>query len=142
MSADRIRELNDTFRRTFVGGRVTMTAGIAALPDDVKVALFERVKAFDDFKTDNDPHREHDFGALEHARASHLLEDRLLRRGDGVRIGGPGRPITDNPRSHDHAHERVLIIAPPFERGASFPVRLFTAAPMINYRHANVSLFG
>lgn len=67
MSADRIRELNDAFRRSFVGGKVTMTSGIAALADEVKVALFERVKAFDEFKTDNDPHREHDFGVLEHA---------------------------------------------------------------------------
>ena len=29
----RIRELNDAFRRTFSGGKVTMTAGVYALPD-------------------------------------------------------------------------------------------------------------
>ena len=44
-----------------------MTTGIAALSDEVKVAVFERVNAFDDFTPDNDPHREHDFGAFEHA---------------------------------------------------------------------------
>ena len=34
----RIRELNDTFRRTVAGGNVTMTAGVYALPDMVKAA--------------------------------------------------------------------------------------------------------
>jgi hypothetical protein len=67
MTADRVRELNDAFRRSFAGGRVTMTAGIAALTDDVRVEVLERVKTFDDFTPDNDPHREHDFGAFEHA---------------------------------------------------------------------------
>jgi len=67
MTADRIRELNDAFRRSFSGGRVNMTAGIAALSDDVQAAVFDRVKTFDEFTPDNDPHREHDFGAFEHA---------------------------------------------------------------------------
>jgi hypothetical protein len=31
---DRIRELNDAFRRTFVGGAVMITAGIEAMPLD------------------------------------------------------------------------------------------------------------
>lgn len=44
-----------------------MTAGIAALSDDVRVAVLERVRSFDEFTPDNDPHREHDFGAFEHA---------------------------------------------------------------------------
>ena len=35
----RIRQLNDAFRRTFVGGRVMMTAGVDALPDMVKAAI-------------------------------------------------------------------------------------------------------
>ena len=30
----RIRELNDAFRRTFAGGKVTMTAGVYVLPDN------------------------------------------------------------------------------------------------------------
>jgi hypothetical protein len=28
MSTDRIRELNDSFRRTFAGGKVMMTSGV------------------------------------------------------------------------------------------------------------------
>ena len=34
MSADRIRELNDRFRKTMTGGQVLMTAGVNALPSD------------------------------------------------------------------------------------------------------------
>ena len=36
MSAKRIRELNDAFRRTFGGGRVMMTPGVHELPNCVK----------------------------------------------------------------------------------------------------------
>jgi Protein of unknown function (DUF3768) len=62
-----IRELNDAFRKTFAGGRVTMTAGVAALPDMVKAAALQQVAAFDAFTEDNDPHGEHDFGSFEHS---------------------------------------------------------------------------
>jgi hypothetical protein len=57
--------LNDAFRRTFSGGRVTMTAGVAELPDMVKAEALCKVAAFNDFKPDNDPHGEHDFGSFE-----------------------------------------------------------------------------
>lgn len=60
----RIRELNDTFRRTFRGGRVTVTAGINALDSDAKAAIYEQVRSFDSFTADNDPHGEHDFGSV------------------------------------------------------------------------------
>ena len=58
----RIRELNDAFRKTFVGGRVMLTAGVNALPDADRAALLDKVRTFDEFTKDNDPHGEHDFG--------------------------------------------------------------------------------
>jgi hypothetical protein len=64
MSADKIRALNDAFRRTMTGGRV-MTAGGDALPSDVKAIVIRRVAVYADFNADNDPHGEHDFGAFE-----------------------------------------------------------------------------
>src|SRR6266480_1510430 len=64
-NADRIRQLNDAFRRTFSGGRVLMTTGVAALPDMVKAAALQAVAAFGEFTEDNDPHGEHDFGSFE-----------------------------------------------------------------------------
>jgi hypothetical protein len=64
MSA-KIRELNDRLRRTFAGGRVMMTAGIAALPELDLAAVLERVRSFAEFNPDNDPHGEHDLGRFE-----------------------------------------------------------------------------
>ena len=63
--AARIRELNDSFRRTFSGGTVTMTAGVNALPDMVKAAALQKTATFDEFTEDNDPYGEHDFGSFE-----------------------------------------------------------------------------
>lgn len=65
MSAEKIRELNDAFRRSITGGRVMLTAGIDALPSDVKVMVIRRVATFSAFTADNDPHGEHDFGSIE-----------------------------------------------------------------------------
>ena len=65
MSADRIRELNDAFSRSLSGGRVMMTAGIAALPDSTREVVLEEVRKFDVFTGDNNPYGEHDFGSFE-----------------------------------------------------------------------------
>ena len=65
MSAENIRELNDAFRTTLTGGKVLLTAGIDALPSDVKAMVIRKVATFSDFTPDNDPHREHDFGSFE-----------------------------------------------------------------------------
>ena len=62
----RIRDLNDAFRRTFVRGTVVITAGIEALPSNQRRSIVAKVRAFDAFTEDNDPHEEHDFGVLEH----------------------------------------------------------------------------
>jgi hypothetical protein len=61
----RIRQLNDAFRSTFVGGVVVMTAGVDALPTEFKASVLQAVREFRDFDEGNDPHHEHDFGAFE-----------------------------------------------------------------------------
>jgi Protein of unknown function (DUF3768) len=61
----RIRDLNDAFRRTFSGGKVMMTCGVAELPDMVKAAALCEVARFSAFTAGNDPHGEHDFGSFE-----------------------------------------------------------------------------
>ncbi|HEX3860663.1 MAG TPA: DUF3768 domain-containing protein, partial [Stellaceae bacterium] len=53
------------FRTTMTGGRVMLTAGIDALPSDVKALVIRRVATFSEFNADNDPHKEHDFGSFE-----------------------------------------------------------------------------
>jgi hypothetical protein len=65
MSAEKIRDLNDAFRRSFAGGKVMMTAGVAALSIVTKSKALEAVRMFDAFTADNDPHGEHDFGNFE-----------------------------------------------------------------------------
>ena len=65
MSTDRIRELNDAFRTTMTGGSVVVTAGVDALPSNVKARVIHRVTTFDSFTEDNDPRGEHDFGNFE-----------------------------------------------------------------------------
>jgi Protein of unknown function (DUF3768) len=64
-SRDRIRALNDAFRRSFSGGVVVATAGFEALPADRRGVLLAKVQAFDQFGEDNDPHGEHDLGLVE-----------------------------------------------------------------------------
>ena len=64
-NSKRIAALNDVFRSTLAGGKVVMTAGVDALPSDVKAMLIRKVATFDEFTPDNDPHGEHDFGEIE-----------------------------------------------------------------------------
>lgn len=62
-----IRELNDAFRRTFIGGKVMLTASVAALPEATRAAVLQAVRNFNDdaFDGSNDPYGEHDFIAFE-----------------------------------------------------------------------------
>ena len=63
---NKIRELNDTFRTTFQGGKVMLTASVNALPDKLKAEVLSKVQTFAGFNGDNDPHGEHDFVSFEH----------------------------------------------------------------------------
>ncbi|SNT61583.1 Protein of unknown function [Tardiphaga sp. OK246] len=65
----RIRELNDAFRRklprTSKGYRLNLTAGVASLGATLVAQLLLSVRSFVHFSPDNDPHGEHDFGAID-----------------------------------------------------------------------------
>ena len=65
-----IAELNDAFRRSFAGGLVLITPGIAALPDWAQDGIIGRVRTFDAFGPDDDPYGEHDFGSFEYSGSS------------------------------------------------------------------------
>ena len=67
LDADRIRALNDILRRTLSGGTLVLTAGIIALGRERQQTILDAVAAFDRFDADDDPHGEHDFGAVEAA---------------------------------------------------------------------------
>ena len=64
IETQRIRLLNDQLRKTFVGGKIMLTAGVDALSDQAKAMVLSRVRTFADFNGDNDPHGEHDFGSF------------------------------------------------------------------------------
>lgn len=59
----KVRELNDAFRTTLLGGRIVLTHGVAALGADGIAGIKEAVRTFSNFTSDNDPHNEHDFGS-------------------------------------------------------------------------------
>ncbi len=63
--SEEIRQLNDTFRKTFLGGKVVMTQGVKSLGKEKIAKIFEAVKCFEDFSEGNDPYQEHDFGRIE-----------------------------------------------------------------------------
>ena len=61
----RVRRLNDAARRgEGVNVSVVVTAGVQAFGEDMLAHVARKVAAFDSFTEDNDPHQEHDFGAL------------------------------------------------------------------------------
>ena len=79
---DRVRGLNDAFRRSFSGGHVMLSRGIATLPGDQRREAEVAVQSFEAFSVADDPKSEHDFGALFN-RAAMLLENQYLRPRDG-----------------------------------------------------------
>lgn len=65
----RIRDLNDRFRKgdPTIPGQRLITIGVQDLLDGDPVktaALMRSIVEFDAFENDNDPYREHDFGAF------------------------------------------------------------------------------
>jgi hypothetical protein len=64
-ATERIRDLNDSLRRTGVGGRTMITRGIDALPLPMLARVLALVRDYDQSKPGDDPYGEHDFGAVE-----------------------------------------------------------------------------
>lgn len=62
---ERIRRLNDALRRgEHADGSIYVTAGVHALGAQTVREALATVAAFDTFTQENDPHDEHDFGAV------------------------------------------------------------------------------
>ena len=81
--------LNDAFRRTFDGGRIMVTHGIAMLQPFIQGNIIFEVRCFNAFNEKNDPYGEHDFGAIDVDGAGKVLwkidsyaPDMLSGRGD------------------------------------------------------------
>jgi len=89
MSKHRIRELNDAFRQSFIGGRVLVTPGVRSLPLATNALLLERVRTFTQFNPDNDPHQEHDFGSIEIEGDNYFWK---IDYDDSIMVGGSEDP--------------------------------------------------
>ncbi len=61
-----VRYFNDQFRRSLLPslGKVLITHGVQTLSGADQCALLALVQNFKDFKDDNDPYKEHDFGRV------------------------------------------------------------------------------
>lgn len=81
----RIRELNDAFRNSLVGGHVMMTSGVRGLGSLGLPALINLVREYNQFSEGNDPYGEHDFGSIELNGAKYFWKidyyDKLLEQG-------------------------------------------------------------
>jgi hypothetical protein len=70
----RIRLLNDRFRRSFAGGAIVVTPGVMELETNTKAQLLSKVRVFNEFNADNDPHGEHDCFVLEHEGQRYIVK--------------------------------------------------------------------
>ncbi len=61
-----IRDLNDAFRKTGIGGRILLTIGIRELGEPAINDIITKIRKFSNFNENNDPHGEHDFGSITH----------------------------------------------------------------------------
>ena len=61
-----IATLNDNFRKSFIGGQVLLTAGIAAMSSEDKSNIVSLVQNFNDFTPSNDVYGEHDFLSIDY----------------------------------------------------------------------------
>src|SRR3954470_16970923 len=57
-TSGKIRAANGRFRRSLTGGRVVLTAAVSGLSDELRTQAIERMRTFDNFNADNDPHKE------------------------------------------------------------------------------------
>jgi hypothetical protein len=103
-----IRTLNDTFRRTFLGGAVMITAGMEAMPIEQRRSLLQKVRSFEAFGEDNDPHGEHDFVAVDEAGERYFWKleyyDRTMESGSP----DPRRTGCYDAGADHHARRRIL----------------------------------
>ena len=83
------RRMNDLFRQTFSPalGKTVLTAGIADLPTETQLKIFGRVRAFQNFTSDNDPRDEHDFGSFDIDGVRVLWKIDYYARGSGLTAG-------------------------------------------------------
>lgn len=71
LTTEQIRIINDTLRKSLcarnvngIRGKLLLTSGVCAYPQDAVARLLKEVSQFDKFTPDIDPHQEHDMGTI------------------------------------------------------------------------------
>ena len=62
----KIRQLNDAFRRSFIGGQVMLTLGIRSKSEKEVAEILERVRTFSNFNKGNNPYNENDCASFDY----------------------------------------------------------------------------
>lgn len=96
-----IATLNDTFRKTFTGGQVLLTAGIDSISSEDKANIVSLVQNFDNFTPDNNPYSENDFGSFDYK------DEKILWKIDYYDLNN--QYMSENPANPDITN-RVLTI--------------------------------
>ena len=73
-----IKTLNDHFRKSFSGGRVTLSCGISAKSQSELTEILNQVRCFNNFTKANDPYNEHET-SLSFARAERPRQRLVVR---------------------------------------------------------------
>ena len=60
---DKIAALNDRLQQTFLAGRIELSEGILALPQDQRIEIIDKVEHYDSFAPQGVAQKEKDFGA-------------------------------------------------------------------------------
>ena len=66
MNTEKIRQLNDMLRKSFIGGQVMLTTGIRAKSEKDQAEILQKVRLFNEFTKANDPYGERDYGRFTH----------------------------------------------------------------------------
>lgn len=101
-----IATLNDKFRRSFIGGEVLLSAGIAAMSSEDKANIVSLVQNFDNFTPDNNPYSENDFGTFDYK------DEKILWKIDYYDLNH--KYMSEDPSNPDITN-RILTIMKVFE---------------------------
>ena len=101
-----IATLNDNFRRSFIGGEVLLSAGIAAMSPEDKANIVSMVQNFSDFTEDNNVYGERDFGSFDYKDEKILWKIYYYDLNNQYHSENPANPDITN---------RILIIMKVFE---------------------------
>ena len=104
--AKHIAALNDALRHdpgTGEHGRIMMTRGVSDLGIPFTIQALAKLKSFDTFTNDNDPHGEHDFGSFDLAGHTLFWKIDYFEKDTGYMAGAE---TPENPATTD----RILTI--------------------------------